>query len=59
MLTSDLSSLTKDQLEEEESLDGTKYYSVHYDLVISIESAGMTFSVECQNKIYSITDVDY
>ena len=59
VLTSDLSSLTKDQLMEEESLDGTLYYSVYYDLVITIESACMTFSVECQGKTYSVTDINY
>ena len=59
MLTSDLRGLSADDLEENEGPDGSQYYSVHYNLVVSIGSAGMEFSVESQGKKFSVTDVDY
>ncbi|RYP32291.1 hypothetical protein DL768_011143 [Monosporascus sp. mg162] len=59
VLKSDLRGLSVDDLEEREGPDGSKYYSVHYNLVVSIESAGMEFYVECKDKMFSVTDVDY
>jgi hypothetical protein len=59
VLTSDLRGPSVDDQEENEGPDGSQYCSVHYDLVVSIGSAGMEFSVESHGKKFSVTDVDY
>jgi len=58
-LSFDLSSLPKSQLTERTSMGGTKYYSVDYDLVITVLPAMWTFSAECSGVQYGSIDVEY
>lgn len=58
-LSYDLSGLLKDQLTERTKEDGTKYYSVEYELVTTVLAALMVFSVECNGVEYGSVEVDY
>ncbi|KAK3343434.1 Hsp70 family protein-like protein [Lasiosphaeria hispida] len=46
----DLRSISDDRFKERRAIDGRPYYEVHYDLVITLKSALMTFSLEMDGK---------
>ncbi|EFY98456.2 Hsp70 family protein [Metarhizium robertsii ARSEF 23] len=55
----DLTSIPKSYLIKKKDPHGVAYYEVHYNLVISLESAIMTFSLEVDGKTMGSVNVDY
>ncbi|KFG86767.1 putative hsp70 protein [Metarhizium anisopliae] len=52
-------SIPKSYLIKKKDPHGVTYYELHYDLVISLESAIMTFSLEVDGKTMGCVNVDY
>jgi len=59
VLTSDLGGVDESQLVKRRDTNGSEYYSIHYELVVAIQSAIMTFSVECQGKTFALANVEF
>ncbi|KAK1760334.1 hypothetical protein QBC47DRAFT_3712 [Echria macrotheca] len=59
VLTSDLNGIDPGQLVRRKDPNGCEYYSVHYELVVAIRSAILTFSVECQGRTFAIANVEF
>lgn len=59
VVRSDFSSLDRSQLVRREEADGSGYYSVHYELVVTIQSPGMIFAVEWAGLSFGKAYVDF
>jgi hypothetical protein len=57
VLVSDFTALNRNGWVENVGVDGSKYYSIHYELVVSVKATGMTFSTKYQGTVPSIEDV--
>lgn len=58
-LTSDLTGIDKSTFGTVADPEGTKYYHVNFDLVISTQDANMTFSLEVNGKKCGCVTADY
>ncbi|KAF8244311.1 hypothetical protein K440DRAFT_559147 [Wilcoxina mikolae CBS 423.85] len=56
---SDFRGIDTSKLERKSKSDGTIYFSVHYDLVLTSRSAMMTFSAEYDGKTCGRSEVEY
>ncbi|CAO1601112.1 hypothetical protein XANCAGTX0491_004776 [Xanthoria calcicola] len=58
-VTADLTSVSKHHFQKLTALDGTPYYDVHYDLVISTKTAIMKFSLEVDGQEMGSVEASY
>lgn len=58
-MTADLTSVSKHHFHRKTALDGTPYYDVHYDLVISTKTAIMKFSLEVDGEEMGSIEASY
>jgi hypothetical protein len=54
-----LFNMPRDKLTTRKDRVGTEYYSVYYDLLVTIGSAAMTFSAEWEGKQFAVKDLKY
>ena len=61
-LRTDLSALInvpREKLTKRKDRAGTEYYSVYYDLLVTIGSAALTFSAEWAGTQFAVQDMNY
>jgi len=51
--------MPRDKLTKRKDRVGTEYYSVYYDLLVTIGSAAMTFSAEWEGRQFAVQDLKY
>lgn len=59
MLTTDLSGVDRTKFKNRIGADGQAYVDVHFDIVVSIESAVMKFSLDFDGKEIGTMDAEY
>lgn len=59
ILTADLREVDESQLKSIKGRDGKSYVEIHYDLVVSVKSAIMKFSLEVNGKEMGCVDAKY
>jgi hypothetical protein len=67
VVTSDLRRLLLDRdeggaggmLVRRRAKDGSEYYALEYELVLEVQSASMTFAVECKGRSFGTADVKF
>ena len=58
-LTSDLRSIDRSLLQRKFGADGKSYFDVHYDLVVTLKSAQMRFSLEIKGQEFGSVNATY
>jgi len=59
IVKADLRGVTPDKFQQRTDSNGTTYFDVHYDLVVKLESALMTFSCEVDGKVMGSVEAKY
>ena len=54
-----LVNMPRDKLTKRKDRVGTEYYSIYYDLLVTIGSAALTFSAELAGTQFAVQDLKY
>jgi hypothetical protein len=58
-LKSDLTTVDKSNFVKRTGVDGKQYYDIHYELVVTTQSANMKFSLEINKKEMGSVEANY